>query len=56
MGGPERDRQLNGVARVATLVREDDDPPSKRAAGIVLAYAEGEHAPADSSMVQRAPI
>jgi lipid-A-disaccharide synthase len=56
MGGPERDRQLNGVARVATLVREDDDPPSKRAASIVLAYAEGEHAPADSSMVQRAPI
>jgi lipid-A-disaccharide synthase len=39
--GPERDRQLACVARVAQLVREESEHPSRRAARIVLAYAEG---------------
>ena len=39
-GGPERERQLSGLARVGEQVRQTDDAPSARAARIVLAYAE----------------
>jgi hypothetical protein len=39
-GGPERDEQLAGVASVLECVRETDEPPSAKAARIVLAYAE----------------
>jgi lipid-A-disaccharide synthase len=39
-GGPERERQLSGLARVGERVQETDDAPSARAARIVLAYAE----------------
>ena len=39
-GGVERDRQLAGLARVTERVRATDEPPSLRAAKIVLAYAE----------------
>jgi lipid-A-disaccharide synthase len=39
-GGPERDRQLKGAAGVAMRVREKGEPPSLRAAKIVLDYAE----------------
>lgn len=39
-GGVERDRQLGGLARVTERVRATDEPPSFRAAKIVLAYAE----------------
>lgn len=39
-GGPERETQLAGVARVKALVREDGEPPSRRAAAIVLASAK----------------
>jgi lipid-A-disaccharide synthase len=37
----QRDRQLAGVARVIQRVVETGEPPSRRAARIVLAYAEG---------------
>jgi lipid-A-disaccharide synthase len=40
-GGPERDRQMQGLARVKQLVREEGEPPSKRAARVALAYADG---------------
>jgi len=39
-GGPERERQLEGIARVALRVREIEGKPSARAAKIVLIYAE----------------
>jgi lipid-A-disaccharide synthase len=39
-GGPERDRQLAALARVAARVHATDEPPSLRAAKIVVAYAE----------------
>lgn len=38
--GPERERQLKGLARVAARVRETEDAPSALAAKLVLAYAE----------------
>jgi lipid-A-disaccharide synthase len=37
----ERQRQLAGIARVMERVRETGEPPSRRAARIVLAYAAG---------------
>jgi lipid-A-disaccharide synthase len=43
-GGPERDEQLTGVASVVECVRETDEPPSAKAARIVLAYAEQDSA------------
>jgi lipid-A-disaccharide synthase len=39
-GGAARERQLAGLARVVERVREIDGSPSRRAAEIVLAYAE----------------
>jgi lipid-A-disaccharide synthase len=39
-GGPERDRQLAGVAAVKERMRETGEAPSTRAAKIVLDYAE----------------
>jgi lipid-A-disaccharide synthase len=46
--GPERERQLAAAARVRTLVCEEGEPPSRRAAAIVLACAAGERmAPAE---------
>jgi lipid-A-disaccharide synthase len=39
-GGPERERQLASLARVAERVRETEGVPSARAAKLVLAYAE----------------
>jgi lipid-A-disaccharide synthase len=53
-GGPERDRQLAGLARVIERVRETDESPSRGAARIVLAYAQGKQAEIPS--VQRALI
>jgi lipid-A-disaccharide synthase len=55
-GGPERDRQLQGLARVEQQVREEGEPPSRRAAKIVLAYAEGARPPAGAATPQRASI
>lgn len=55
-GGPERDRQLEGLARVKRLVREEGEPPSRRAARIVLAYAEKTHPPDDAAAPQRASM
>jgi lipid-A-disaccharide synthase len=43
-GGPERDEQLTAVASVVECVRESDQAPSVKAAGIVLAYAQGREA------------
>jgi lipid-A-disaccharide synthase len=40
VGGTERDRQLEGERRVTELMLEPDEPPSEKAAKIVLAYAE----------------
>jgi lipid-A-disaccharide synthase len=37
---PERERQLQGLARVAAGLRETEDAPSALAAKVVLAYAE----------------
>jgi lipid-A-disaccharide synthase len=37
-GGPERERQLSGLARVQELMRESGEPPSERAAKIVLDF------------------
>jgi lipid-A-disaccharide synthase len=48
-GGPARERQLAGLARVVERVREIDGSPSARAAGIVLAYAERRQAELDAS-------
>jgi lipid-A-disaccharide synthase len=42
--GPEHDRQLAGLSRVAERVRETGESPSLRAARVVLAYAEGREA------------
>ena len=39
-GGPERERQLAGLARMTERVRKIEGAPSERAAKIVLAYAE----------------
>ncbi len=55
-GGPERDRQMQGLARVQRLVREEGEPPSRRAAKIVLAYAGRERQPAGGPIPQRASI
>jgi lipid-A-disaccharide synthase len=52
--GPERERQLAGLARVVERVRENDGSPSRRAAEIVLAYAEPRQAELDA--FQRASI
>jgi lipid-A-disaccharide synthase len=52
-GGAERERQLTGLARVLERVRETDQPPSERAAALVLAYAEQRRA---GEPVQRASI
>jgi hypothetical protein len=38
--GPERERQLKGLARVAARVRETEGAPSALAAKLVFAYAE----------------
>jgi lipid-A-disaccharide synthase len=40
--GPERERQLSAAQRVKQLILEEGEPPSRRAAGIVLACALGE--------------
>jgi lipid-A-disaccharide synthase len=53
-GGPERNRQLAGLASVIERVRETDKSPSRGAARIVLAYAQGKQAEIPS--VQRALI
>jgi lipid-A-disaccharide synthase len=50
----ERDRQLAALARVAERVRETGEPPSRRAARIVLAYAQGTEA--EPIEAQRASI
>jgi lipid-A-disaccharide synthase len=42
--GPERERQLKAAARVKAIVLEEGEPPSRRAARIVLACALGEQA------------
>jgi lipid-A-disaccharide synthase len=42
--GPERERQLQGAARVKKRVHEIGGPPSQRAARIVLDYAVAERA------------
>ena len=55
-GGPERDRQIEGLARVQRLVREEGEPPSRRAAKIVLAYAEAGRQPVSGLIPQRASI
>ncbi len=55
-GGPERDRQMEGLAQVQRLVREEGEPPSRRAAKIVLAYAEAGRQPAGGLIPQRASI
>ena len=55
-GGPERDRQMEGLAQVQRLVREEGEPPRRRAAKIVLAYAEAGRQPAGGLTPQRASI
>jgi lipid-A-disaccharide synthase len=54
--GPERERQLEGAARVARLVREEGEPPSRRAAKIIIAYAEGAPPAEGKAAVQRTSI
>jgi len=43
-GGPEREAQLRGLARVTERIGETEESPSLRAARIVLAYAQGTQA------------
>lgn len=43
--GPERERQLSGAQRVKQLILEEGEPPSRRAARIVLACALGKKQP-----------
>jgi len=44
-GGPELEEQKKALDEVARLVTEKDEPPSIRAARIVLSYAEAQDAP-----------
>jgi lipid-A-disaccharide synthase len=55
-GGPERERQLAALTGVVERVREKGEPPSERAAKIVLAYAEPSGRSAATLSSQRASI